>query len=385
MTAGGVSVQRGQTVGEFWTSAQRKASPIHEISYRACFKPQVPRFFIQKHTLPGDIVYDPFMGRGTTVLEAVLAGRRAVGNDINPLSLVLLEPRLSVPEPEQVKERLTRIRIYSRSRADRDLSMFFHPATESELISLKRYLQRRKQNGEEDGIDKWIRMIATNRLTGHSPGFFSVYTLPPNQAVLPEQQRRINRALRQRPPYRNVKELILRKSDRLLRRLSADERQALGNASVSVQLLNEDARKTRRIRTGSIALTVTSPPFLDIVNYPADNWMRCWFNGIDAGEVSGRMTLTGSLKEWEEAMSGVFAELFRITRSNGVVAFEVGEIRKGTLKMEEIVAPLGVAAGFTVDEVLINEQLFTKTSNIWGVRNNAGGTNTNRIVLFRKR
>jgi len=29
----------------------------------------------------------------------------------------------------------------------------------------------------------WVRMVALGRLTGHSPGFFSVYTLPPNQAV----------------------------------------------------------------------------------------------------------------------------------------------------------------------------------------------------------
>ena len=36
-------------------------------------------------------------------------------------------------------------------------------------------------------------MIALNRLTGHSPGFFSVYTLPPNQAVSVKAQRKINR------------------------------------------------------------------------------------------------------------------------------------------------------------------------------------------------
>jgi DNA modification methylase len=55
---------------EFWTSRQRQASSIHEISYRACFKPQLPRFFIILLTKKGDIVYDPFSGRGTTVIEA---------------------------------------------------------------------------------------------------------------------------------------------------------------------------------------------------------------------------------------------------------------------------------------------------------------------------
>ncbi len=31
---------------EFWTSKQRAAHSLHEISYRACFKPQLPKFFL---------------------------------------------------------------------------------------------------------------------------------------------------------------------------------------------------------------------------------------------------------------------------------------------------------------------------------------------------
>src|SRR6186713_998065 len=60
---------------EFWTSRQRQASPIHEISYRACFKPQLPAYFIGRLTDEGDVVYDPFSGRGTTAVEAALHGR----------------------------------------------------------------------------------------------------------------------------------------------------------------------------------------------------------------------------------------------------------------------------------------------------------------------
>ena len=42
--------------GEFWTSAQRKAHSLHEVSYRACFKPQLPAFFIDRLSAPGDFV-----------------------------------------------------------------------------------------------------------------------------------------------------------------------------------------------------------------------------------------------------------------------------------------------------------------------------------------
>ena len=66
------------------------------------------------------------------------------------------------------------------------------------------------------------------------------------------------------------------------------------------------------------------------------------------------------------------------------MAFEVGEIRNGKLKLEESVAVCGLKAGLKPVLVLINAHSFTKTSNCWGVKNGRRGTNTNRIVLFRK-
>jgi hypothetical protein len=59
-------------------------------------------------------------------------------------------------------------------------------------------------------------------------------------------------------------------------------------------------------------------------------------------------------------------------------------VRKRTIKLEEYVVSPGINAGFTSEGVLINQQTFTKTSNIWGVDNMASGTNTNRIVIFHK-
>jgi len=83
-------------------------------------------------------------------------------------------------------------------------------------------------------------------------------------------------------------------------------------------------------------------------------------------------------------MEKVFIELYRITKQSGYVAFEVGEIRRGKVKLDEHIVPLGIKAGFECLGVVINLQEFTKTANIWGVSNNTFGTNTNRIVLFRK-
>jgi hypothetical protein len=367
-----------------WTSRQRQASSLHEVSYRACFKPQLPRYFIERLTSAGDLVYDPFGGRGTTAVEAALTGRRVVANDINPLSAIFTLPRLEAPDLSDIEERLRKLPLGRRHQADIDLSMFYHPNTERELLALREYLARHAAAGTEDAADRWIRMVATNRLTGHSPGFFSVYTLPPNQATTAENQIRINRKLKQKPEYRDTRALIMRKSAQLLSRLTAEERTTLRFAAKSALLLERSAAHTPEIRSGSVQLTVTSPPFLDVVHYARDNWLRCWFNGIDAERIGAGITMSRTVEEWAESMAAVFAELYRITCRGGWVAFEVGEVRRGRVRLEEIVAPLGSAAGFECEAVLINAQKFTKTANIWGVRNNSKGTNTNRIVLLRK-
>jgi hypothetical protein len=369
--------------GEFWTSKQRQAGSVHEVSYRACFKPQLPRFFIERLTRKGDVVYDPFSGRGTTVIEAGLLGRNVIANDANPLSRIMTEPRFFPPDAASVEKRMLAI-PRDGGKADIDLSMFYHPDTEKEIVALREYLLGRKTAAREDHIDRWIAMVATNRLTGHSKGFFSVYTLPPNQAVSPQSQERINRKRRQAPEYRDTRALILTKTKSLTRTLPDDMKMNLLRAGKGARLLTGDARETRDIPDECVHLTVTSPPFLDIVQYSGDNWLRCWFNGLDSDAIGRRITMARTVDEWTAVMGRVFDELLRITRPGGYVAFEVGEVRKKTIRLEEHVIPLGLRAGFACECVLINQQAFTKTSNIWGVDNNTCGTNTNRIVVFRK-
>jgi hypothetical protein len=370
--------------GEFWTAKQRQAARLHEISYRACFKPQLPAYFVERLSKAGDTVYDPFSGRGTTSIEAALLGRQVVDNDINPLSAILTRPRLELPDLDEVRARLESIPLQAAAPKTPDLSMFYQRDTLAEIIALRNYLRRRRQAGSEDATDRWIRMVATNRLTGHSKGFFSVYTLPPNQATSAENQVKINRKLGQKPEYRDTHAIILHKSRQLQRGLDTAQRANLHAAAKTARCLTAPAHRTPAIDNSSVQLTVTSPPFLDVVQYAADNWLRCWFNALDAKSIGRQITMSTTVADWRLQMGAVFTELYRITKRGGWVAFEVGEVRKGKIRLEEHVVPLGIAAGFNCEAILINEQRFTKTANIWGVDNNKAGTNSNRIVVFRK-
>ncbi len=363
-------------INEFWTSGQRQAHSIHEVSYRACFKPQLPEFFIKRLTKPGDAIYDPFMGRGTTPVQAALMERQPIGNDVNPLSVLLTRPRLQPPSISDVARRLDQIQWDAVDAEDSELLAFYSHKTLRHISALRGWLLERAPISEtSDPVDDWIRMIAINRLSGHSPGFFSVYTLPPNQAVSAEAQRKINEQRGQKPPDRDVKKLILRKTAALLR----DGPMPTHPPAI---LTTGAAESTSMIETGSVQLVVTSPPFLDVVQYAEDNWLRSWFAGIDVTRVhiAHHRTEAG----WQNMVREVLIEIARIMRPGGHVAFEVGEVRNGKVLLERLV--WAAADGLPFDRlfVMVNQQEFTKTANCWGVRNNAKGTNTNRIVVLRR-
>lgn len=364
-------------MGEFWTAKQRAGHSLHEISYRACYKPQLPGFFMDRYGKPGQTVFDPFLGRGTTLIEGQLRGFRAAGSDINPLCLRLTAPRLARVEVAEVKARMEGVSLKIRELEREDLLAFFHPETLGEIEAWRRYFAERRENGEFDPVDGWIEMVAVNRLTGHSPGFFSVYSLPPNQAVTVARQLLINGKLKQSPTPRDTRKLILKKCRSLLK-----DPYPSGYGESPAPLFVASADALGEQEDDSVDLVVTSPPFLDVVDYETDNWMRMWFCNVAVAEKS--LWNIGSIPTWAAAMERTLRELRRILRVGGVVAFEVGEVRKGTVKLEEEIARRGVAAGLEPEAVFINAQVFTKTANCWGVDNNALGTNTNRIVILRK-
>ena len=365
---------------EFWTSRQRAASSLHEISYRACFKPQLPEFFITRVTEPGDPVYDPFAGRGTTLLEAALLGRVPMGCDVNPLSQAMVWPRLAPPHVGDVAARLESLDL-DWSEPPAELLAFYHPDTLAEVCAVRAYLLERDAKGALDEVDAWIRMVTLNRLTGHSPGFLSVYTLPPNQAVSVQSQRKINARRQQTPPRRDLRAIVLRKTRGLLADVDEPVRARLRQARASASF-HVGSAATPFWPSESVQLIVTSPPFLDVVDYATDNWLRAWFCGIDVDAIP--IERHARLEDWRAFIAAAFRQFARLVRPGGFVAFEVGEVRGGRVQLEDTVVPCGAEAGFTPVCVVINRQTFTKTANIWGVSNNARGTNTNRIVVFRK-
>lgn len=141
--------------------------------------------------------------------------------------------------------------------------------------------------------------------------------------------------------------------------------------------------QTDYINDASVDLVVTSPPFLDVVQYAEDNWVRCWFTGIDAKTVPISMHKT--VKKWTDFTTQTLKELSRVVKPGGHIAYEVGEVRNGKILLEQYVAKAARNLPLEVLGIMVNEQNFTKTANCWGVKNNSKGTNSNHIVVMKRR
>jgi hypothetical protein len=77
-------------------------------SYLASFPAALAHAFIARYTRPGDVVLDPFSGRGTTPLQACAEGRIGAGNDLNPFAHLLTAAKV---EPAGRAEALTRVAV----------------------------------------------------------------------------------------------------------------------------------------------------------------------------------------------------------------------------------------------------------------------------------
>lgn len=371
--------------GELWTAEQRQMHSLHYvISYRASFKPELPDYCIRRFSEKGAIVLDPFAGRGTTALQANLLGRIAWSSDVNPLAVRIVQAKTSVVGLDEVVLGLNEVdfrRPVALGSYQEKFQPFYHPDTYRELLNLKAAIREKRNR-----VFNFIELIALSRLHGHSQGFFSVYSFP--QISIPaESQRLINRKRRQEPEYRSVAPRIIRKAAQSLRdgftREFFEVSQA-NRADVS------DARNLSWIPSDSVDLVVTSPPFLDKVDYITDNWLEMWFSDVRSENFAKNVVMSSCSEEWSTFIRDVLKELLRVVKPRGFAVVEVGEVESGssTLFLDELVAKQATSIQhegkkFVVEEVLINEQRFTKLANCFRVENNRKGTNTNRLVVLK--
>jgi DNA methylase len=347
-------------------------------SYLAAFPAGLAHAFIARYTRPGDVVLDPFSGRGTTALQACAEGRVGVGNDLNPLAHLLTGAKVDPPEPDALFDRLADLRAAwpaaEPGLADvggpvpTEVAACFHPRTLAQLGFLRASLD------PADPVDRFIAATTTGVLHGRGRAFLS--GLMPNAFSMPATYvLRYARDTGYVPEPRDVFAVLDAKSRRLLRDPLPPARgiSMLGDARDA----GTRARRLLESRSlpGRVRLVVTSPPYLRVVRYGSANWLRLWFLGLDPADVDAALDQAHRPAAYLRFLREVLADLRRCLADDAVVALVLGDVesdrghrlrRKVTLAdraWEESAEPEGYRlAGVAIDEIAAHR----KSTRIWG-------------------
>ena len=356
--------------GVFWIQKQRQGHSLHYVvPYQACFAPQIPQFFIKNYSKKGDVVLDPFAGRGTTVFEANQMDRIGIGVDISPLALSIAKSKLNSVTFEQVKKRLDEI-DFSKELTDgyEEFKDIYHKKTYSEILNLKNQLK-------DNPVDNLIRTIILGRLHGHSSSFFSIWTFN----VISLSKDRIVKQSKKRglkPEYRDTKKSILKKAATVL----TDSIKTNPESEIIPVSTDKMSEKIKR----PVDLIITSPPFLNVINYIDDNWLRFWFLGYDKEKLRKILVQTGNIEEYRYFIKRCMIEMYKVLKEGKYCIIEVGDVKNGKINLDELIVDLADETGFEVERVLISYITAPKISRAFSRKKPGEGTKTNRCVILKK-
>ena len=237
-----------------------------------------PEFFVEKHLVyskRGDLVFDPFCGRGTTALQSLLLGRRAIASDINPVAFCVSKAKVSAPALGDLIARIHELRSEFRTiESDIYEDSFFTYCFERETLQQLMYL-RNELHWRESNLDCFIAAMILGCLHGEShrsPRYFS-NRMPRTIATKPNYS--INWWNRHGyiAPKRNVFDILVREA-----RFRYESPLPAGEGVVKCC----DARSADSYFKefgGEVSLMITSPPYPDTTHFAEDQWLRLWFLG----------------------------------------------------------------------------------------------------------
>lgn len=380
-----VTLEQPETIleeGEFWSSDKTNFHSLHStISLGDSFGPEVPNFFIRQYSQPGQVVMDPFVGRGTTALEACLLGRIVCASDINPLSVKISKALLHPAELTEVTLELQKInfqRPIDLAEYNKSFKPFYDHQTYREIVNLKRYIQE-----TASPVANFLELIALSILHGHSAGFLSVYTFP-QISVSSAYQQELNNKRLQAPEYRSAAPRILRKTALVLRDTGFNQ---LGKSAAQSQCVLADARNLGSFRSASVDLVMSEPPLPGEDARLQDQWLKLWFVGVSQSSLEAAAFNDKSLESWLDFMNQVLLECARVMKPRARLVFDLREVEVGGRKVlpDEELANLvnsSLSRFLHVEKVIINRP---RSIKIQDVRKERTQGRVSRVLVLRRK
>jgi SAM-dependent methyltransferase len=289
-------------------------------SYAGRMHPGTARLVIERFSQPGQRVLDPFCGSGTVLVEAMAAGRKAVGSDASPLAVIIASVRscpLGFVERQRLlevaheiaegsaerarKRQRPEIPQWARSESDR-----FDPHVALELYGLRELIGET----EEDDVGRALRACLSSILVKFMRG------------QQDEQPRRIGRGV---PSH-----FFAGRVEELARSLEALERRVPAGTPVP-RIRVADARHIDTVADRSVDMILSSPPYAGTYDYAEHHDVRFLWLGLsreklDRVQVGARDDGLGSAAaRWNNDRRCWLAEMARVTRPGAAVILQVGD------------------------------------------------------------
>lgn len=287
---------------------------LHRLApYIGKLKPVIARQLLRRFTAPGDIVLDCFSGSGTVPLEALLLGRRVLAFDTNPYAITLTRAKLEAPASlEEANQQLAQRLVAAQARpryVDDEIPewvrKFFHPET------LQNALRFADECIEKD--DQFLLACLLSILHHQRPGFLSY---PSSHLVPYLRDRKFPRS--EYPELYTERTLAPRLAAKLSR--TYKDGRAVDRAGVL---------QVSRVGVADLWLNcevdaiVTSPPYMNALDYVRDNRLRMWFLDRRTADYSPEPT---DKQDQSDAITAAFARnALRFLRAGGYCVLIVGE------------------------------------------------------------
>jgi len=379
------------TLSNAWQSVSKRwGHPFHAMcSYMAMFPPRLPHYFIQKFTRPGDVVLDPFCGRGTTPLQACVTGRIGIGVDLNPLAHLLTRAKVDAPPLAHLEARLRTLEndmFYGEGEQEPEhIRMLFHPSTLGQLVYLKQVLDL------NDPCDVFIAATIVGILHGATArdpkrsSYLSI-SMPNTFSMSPNYIREYIQAKGLKRPPVNVFSALRRK----FRRLFTCEPPATPGFAYRDTIENLIHLPNPHIRKRHVKLIVTSPPYLHVIRYGLYNWIRLWFLDEDPNALDTSLATYRRLDHYLAFIHRALRRMYSVLAPGGVCCLVVGDVAmprqaKTVALADEIWRMLRARHSrfqlYDIVEDRLPEQ--GKVSKIWGEKKGRAIQTDRIMVLYR--
>lgn len=278
----------------------REFSKIHQMTaYLAMFPPNLPHYFIERFSKAGDLVFDPFSGRGTTAFEACRMGRIGIGNDLNPLAVCLTKSKVNMPKQQNIFKRLKELETQykeaniSTKNISNDIKMLYdEDTTLPQLIFLKQNLSKNHK------VDNFILGVLTGLMHGkHRKDGTSIYCsidMPNTFSMSPNYVRNFIKTHKLTKPKQNVFMLLEQRISDILK-IQESTLKSLSNYKEGFcfesDALKSSDKVAKKYGKNSIQLIITSPPYLKNIHYGKYNWIRLWLLNEDTKQVDSNVSI----------------------------------------------------------------------------------------------